>query len=136
MSRPQGGQFVPEHTPEGLDAFTRGYFTAMEWLIADEDQEKTIRGIHSVTFKQGKADCDKFQEENEDLLEKYYETYEPSHGYDVGECAGHDFWLTRGHHGAGFWDRELGKLGDKLTEASHKFNDISSSVYRGLIYAE
>lgn len=28
---------------------------------------------------------------------------------------GHDFWLTRNGHGAGFWDRGLGELGDKLT---------------------
>lgn len=29
---------------------------------------------------------------------------------------GHDLWLTRNGHGAGFWDRGLGELGDKLTE--------------------
>jgi hypothetical protein len=30
---------------------------------------------------------------------------------------GHDYVLTSGGHGAGFWDRGLGELGDKLTEA-------------------
>lgn len=29
---------------------------------------------------------------------------------------GHDVWLTRNGHGAGFWDRGLGALGDRLTE--------------------
>ena len=28
---------------------------------------------------------------------------------------GHDLWLTRNHHGAGFWDRGYGPLGDELT---------------------
>jgi hypothetical protein len=28
---------------------------------------------------------------------------------------GHDFWLTRNGHGAGFWDRGLGEVGDELT---------------------
>ena len=28
----------------------------------------------------------------------------------------HDFWLTRNGHGAGFWDRGMGELGDRLTE--------------------
>jgi len=37
------------------------------------------------------------------------------------ERAGHDFWLTRNHHGAGFWDRGLGALGDALTKWSHTF---------------
>ena len=30
---------------------------------------------------------------------------------------GHDFWLTRNGHGAGFWDRGLGPVGDRLTHA-------------------
>lgn len=31
------------------------------------------------------------------------------------EQIGHDFWLTRNGHGAGFWDRGLGERGDYLT---------------------
>lgn len=40
-------------------------------------------------------------------------------------CAtfGHDFLLTRDRHGAGFWDRGLGILGDRLTQASHPYGD-------------
>ena len=33
----------------------------------------------------------------------------------------HDFWLTRNGHGAGFWDRGLGEIGDILTKASKTF---------------
>lgn len=33
------------------------------------------------------------------------------------EQIGHDFWLTRNGHGAGFWDRALGEVGDKLSDA-------------------
>ena len=29
---------------------------------------------------------------------------------------GHDLWLTRNHHGAGFWDRGYGPDGQRLTE--------------------
>lgn len=39
------------------------------------------------------------------------------------EQMGHDFWLTRNHHGAGFWDRGLGALGESLTRAAHTFGD-------------
>lgn len=35
----------------------------------------------------------------------------------LGQLA-HDYWLTRNHHGAGFWDRGLGGLGDRLTKAA------------------
>jgi hypothetical protein len=33
------------------------------------------------------------------------------------EQIGHDYVLTTGGHGAGFWDRGLGEWGDILTEA-------------------
>ena len=36
------------------------------------------------------------------------------------EQCGHDLWLTRNHHGVGFWDRGYSKaLGDALTAAAH-----------------
>lgn len=34
----------------------------------------------------------------------------------TGGQFGHDFYLTRERHGAGFWDRGLGELGDYLTK--------------------
>jgi len=36
---------------------------------------------------------------------------------------GHDFWLTRNHHGAGFWDRGLGEIGDALTDAAYAYGE-------------
>jgi hypothetical protein len=43
-------------------------------------------------------------------------------GIDAGQ-AGHDFFLTRNGHGAGFWDRGLGAIGDRLTEAAHVYGE-------------
>lgn len=37
---------------------------------------------------------------------------------DANGSFGHDFYLTREGHGAGFWDRGLGELGDYLTQIS------------------
>jgi hypothetical protein len=40
--------------------------------------------------------------------------------------AGHDFWLTRNGHGAGFWDRSLpDNLGEILTAMAHAFGECS-----------
>lgn len=41
-------------------------------------------------------------------------------GYDWSS-AGHDFYLTREGHGAGFWDRGLGIVGDALTALSKPY---------------
>jgi hypothetical protein len=38
--------------------------------------------------------------------------------------AGHDFWLTRNGHGAGFWDGDYPEpIGEKLTEISETFGE-------------
>lgn len=56
--------------------------------------------------------------------------------YDYTEQQlGHDLWLTRNGHGAGFWDRDLGELGRQLSNACKTFG--SCDVYvgdDGLIY--
>lgn len=46
------------------------------------------------------------------------------------EQIGHDFWLTRNGHGAGFWDRGQGALGDKLTKICND-NFKSIDTYQG-----
>lgn len=46
---------------------------------------------------------------------------------DPGQV-GHDFILTRNGHGAGFWDRGLGALGDVLTEWAKSFGSVNLYV--------
>ena len=54
----------------------------------------------------------------------------------VAEQVGHDFWLTRNHHGAGFWDRGLGEVGERLTDATRPYGEVDLYVGDdGLIYA-
>ena len=50
------------------------------------------------------------------------------------EQIGHDLWLTRGGHGAGFWDRDLPN-GDKLTEICNSM-EFHGEVFEadGVVY--
>ena len=41
---------------------------------------------------------------------------------------GHDFWLTRNGHGAGFWDRGLGRLGELLTSRASAYGESYAYV--------
>lgn len=66
------------------------------------------------------ADCQEFATQNADDLADM----------DPGQ-AGHDFYLTRNHHGAGFWDRCLGERGERLTKASHAYDE--SALYGWLV---
>lgn len=45
------------------------------------------------------------------------------------EQVGHDFWLTRERHGAGFWDRGLGDIGRRLTDAAHVYGGFDLGLY-------
>ena len=47
----------------------------------------------------------------------------PTDPYSWG-CLGHDLWLTRNGHGAGFWDRDLGELGSDLTLAAQRMGEV------------
>ena len=49
------------------------------------------------------------------------------------EQIGHDFWLTRAGHGAGFWDRGLGEAGDRLTDACRPYGDDSDTLNEAII---
>lgn len=42
---------------------------------------------------------------------------------ELGEDWPHDFWLTRNHHGAGFWDGDYTN-GEALTEIAHNFREL------------
>jgi len=47
----------------------------------------------------------------------------------VDEKAGHDFWLTRNGHGAGFWDGDWQEpAGAELSKASKAFGEINLYV--------
>lgn len=64
------------------------------------------------------VDCRSFVESNAGDLLDYCRERDRSTEDTPEEYAGHDFWLTRAGHGAGFWDRGLGELGDRLSAAA------------------
>lgn len=113
-----------------LDAFTQGYIEAMFFTeerehVDGEDLEETGSIPHNSCFgmiaPEGLAqivtDCARFQQENAELLVKFEDRYKPM------EYAGHDFWLTRNGHGAGFWDRGIGDVGDALADSARAYGE-------------
>lgn len=105
-----------------LDSFTNAYIAAALWSTTDDhgdpmDDNYTMDDIADPTFLEMIRDCKDFQEANAQLI---------AHTDD--EQAGHDFWLTRNHHGAGFRDRGLGEVGDQLTNAAHAYGDFDLTV--------
>ena len=105
--------------PYELDTFTRAYAEAALWSSLDEngtqlDEYLSLTEIAPETLEQMLEDCRDFCEANAELLAQA--------GDD--ERNGHDFWLTRNRHGAGFWDRGYGPAGDALTKAAHVYGSL------------
>jgi hypothetical protein len=85
----------PDSDPEPYDA----------WATADDLTRTAVRSLEEDMWN--------FVSENWLLIRRL----------DPGQV-GHDFALTRNRHGAGFWDRGYGKLGDVLTDRSHTYGEI------------
>lgn len=118
-----------------LDAFTQGYIECAFWLSEGDDEGRIGQaGFHDLApsaLATMKKDCTSFQELAKDDLEKAYDL--APYQYDSTR-AGHDFWLTRNGHGAGFWDRGFGDLrtdtiGGRLSRDAKSFG--SFDLYLG-----
>lgn len=108
-----------------FNAFFKAYITAALWTGADnnDDPLDTNYGVESIapaTLEKMKADCEKFCDDNLQVLTELDD--KGSHSF---ELSGHDFWLTRNGHGAGFWDRGLGVAGDTLSTAASEFGEFT-----------
>lgn len=117
----------------GLDTFTRAYIEAALFAETDNSDESGgepldrnygIEDIAPECLAQMRKDCDAFSSTHWDMIAA------------DEERAGHDFWLTRNGHGAGFWDGDWPEdVGDALTEASKAFGEVNLYVGDdGLIY--
>lgn len=125
-----------------LDEFTRAYIDCALWsshvgpYYAEENDCAEDTSLESAGFSADDLapctldtiieECAVFQARNVATLERA--------GDD--EQNGHDYWLTRNRHGAGFWDRGYPQsIADTLTKAAHA--DGSRDLYvgdDGLIY--
>lgn len=111
-----------------LDTFTRQYLETALWSTTDDDDEP-LDGLYGIddfddeTLADAIADCAAFQADNAADI----------NGRD--SRAGHDFWLTRNHHGAGFWDGDWpNDAGHRMTLASHAYGSVDLYVCDGKVY--
>lgn len=121
-----------------VESFVNGYLVAALWSSSDTlpgtgdekfgvpEQTVNLDDYYWADGQEAKlmGDCLDFIKANAADLLAYEEQKTHAPGYNAWECAGHDFWLTRNGHGAGFWDRGLGELGDRLSQASKVYGSV------------
>jgi hypothetical protein len=114
---------------DDLDEFTLAYVTCALWSTHDNSDPETggdpmdanydPYDIAPETLAKMARDCRRFRDENPTMLGRA--------GDD--QQNGHDFWLTRNGHGAGFWDRGYpGNTGTVLTKAAQGFGEVDLYV--------
>lgn len=117
-----------------LESFVKAYIECALWSSTnpdDPDNEPfdSVYGSDDLapeTVASMNEDCKSFYTHNEAIWSEA--------GMDDAN-AGHDFWLTRNRHGAGFWDRGIGKAGNVLTNESRVYGSCNLYVGdNGLIY--
>jgi len=85
------------------------YIDTMFWSSTDDkdqpmDKNYTAGDLSAEAKAQIQKDCETFLDKAGDII---YEDYSQ---------AGHDFWLTRNGHGAGFWDGQWDHLGKEVVK--------------------
>ncbi len=108
-----------------LDTFASAYVNALLFLSPDGDlyQGHSIGMIDADTLKQCAVDCAAFQRLHADDLARADDEFGRGESY-----SGHDFALSRNGHGSGFFDRDMGPLGDRLQAAAESFGPFDLYV--------
>ena len=116
-----GVKNMKNYSINDLDDFTESYILCMLWAEDDENGDALNLSWKMSDFSDESLEtiieeCKAFQQENKQLLDQAYNLYNVAE-YSPESMAGHDYWLTRNGHGVGFWDRNLGDVGEQLTKA-------------------
>lgn len=110
-----------------VDAVLHHYIIAALWSSVDDDDEPMDRNYSRDDIAPESIDAMRV-----DVVRACRETA-TLEGVDAwtDDQFGHDLWLTRNGHGAGFWDREFGTdgLGELLSDVAHELGE--STLYVG-----
>ena len=126
-----------EYASDFRDFFT-GYLVCALWSShdnADEGGGEPMDANYDLTciafrsLLEMARECKDFMTTQAEPLARYAEKMSDRGEWTAMERAGHDFWLTKNGHGAGFWGRGLGQLGRELTDASKVYG--STDLYVG-----
>jgi len=118
-------------------AFIKGYLECAFFTEGGPDNEefedKGFYDLDPEALKDIERDCKKFLEDNKFPIANGIYTATTDLDY---EHAGHDFWLTRNGHGAGFWDGDWPeKEGENLSKACDSFAPCNLYVGdSGIVY--
>lgn len=118
----KGGKISEDRINEVLD----NYMIAALWSSTDMDTDEPLDANYSVSDI-APATRERMYKDVKMFIEDNYDTIEASGSTD--EQLGHDLWLTRNGHGAGFFDRGYDKdVEEKLENAAREMKSVDLEV--------
>jgi hypothetical protein len=113
------------------DKFLASYIETAFWSSTDDDGTPLDGDLADNTMTAMQKDCAEFEPRALALIDAYNADKNASAEFLPGDGhLAHDFWLTRNHHGAGFWDGDYPEpLGQQLTDLAHSFKECD--LYTG-----
>lgn len=106
-----------------IDVFFDAYLTCALWSSVNHDTDEPFDADYDTDDIAPEA----LAELREGCVNFLTDCADDLAGMDASQ-AGHDFWLTRNGHGAGFWDRGLGERGKRLSKASRTYGEVNLYV--------
>lgn len=111
-----------------MNTFLASYIETALWSSTDDqgiplDNSKYAdTELAPETLKRFETDCTRFQTEYAKVISGLDDSVLRS--FPPDSHIPHDFWLTRNHHGAGFWDGDYPEpIATQLTDLAHSFGE-------------
>ena len=108
-----------QYFANSIERFLTAYIQAALWSSDDDDGEPLdyldADDIDGETLEAMADDCADFLKENAALLIRSAANPDQH---------GHDFWMTRNGHGAGFWHRGYGEIGRTLGDLAESHGPV------------
>lgn len=126
-------------TKAQIETITKHYLISLLWTMPGDDEcenpgdDVDLSDLPEETIEHSRQDVIEFVNACGALFDQAMECYDEGYGQhqDAGSAEaafGHDFTLTRNHHGVGFWDRDSEGLprvlGDALTKVCEAFPSV------------
>lgn len=107
------GAQIDRSAPLDLDGVVSSYWACALWSSTDHGGD----GL-DLNYDIAAIDNDNRLAVEREVRVFVFEHSDDFRAWDDSAQFGHDLWLTRNGHGAAFWDRERGDLGERLSKAA------------------
>lgn len=114
------------------------YLETAVWADAEEGVNTDGLDFDKESIARARKDVQEFYTKTKKLTDDIMFNHSPNDDDNFWRMFGHDFWLNRNGHGAGFWDKPemYGNDGKTLSDIAISMGERSLFIQDGKIYID